>query len=147
MPYIHTVWYRCFCCCEYFGFHFATPFTILLKPVSYDAQMTDNDGNEKTIKIDEISDIKNFISKGKKPPTCLRFCGIKFFCTGGTPRLEADGKRYLIQGRGCGGYQLIASVTTKYVYVAVCSPGKGHTASRMNDIIQGHTAALQAWHK
>merc|ERR1712178_220556 len=96
------------------------------------AKTMDASGNEIEIDVNEVKDIANYISKGKKPPNGFRFCQKKYFIVGGTPRPEADGKRILFLGKGTG-TNLICSVTTKFVYVAYCKLAeKGHVATEMN---------------
>merc|ERR1712139_64118 len=88
-------------------------------PCGYDAKTFDDAGNETNVKINEVADIANYITKGRKPPTGLRFSGQKYFPCGGTPRKEADGVRYLFLAKGTG-TNLIISVSTKFVYIAKC---------------------------
>ena len=86
----------------------------------------------------------NYLFHGKKPPTGVRFYGVKYFPCGGTPKKEDDKMRNLFLGRGPSSH-LIVSATKKYILVARCNTDLGHIASEMNDHIQATSAALLAW--
>jgi hypothetical protein len=113
-------------------------------PCGYAATTAKDDGTETQVQINEEADIVNYICKGKKPPTGVRFYGTKYFPCGGTPKKEDDGIRHVILGRGTGSH-LIISVTKKHIMVAQNLPGKGQNVSSMNDHIQGVTAGFLSW--
>jgi len=110
-------------------------------PCGYAGKTAKDDGSEVSIAINEQADVANFIRLGKKPPTGLRFYGVKYFPLGGTPRKEDDGVRFLFQGKGPGCF-LVISTTKSYVIVARCTTANSHSAPDMNDHIRGAAATL-----
>jgi hypothetical protein len=110
-------------------------------PCGYAGKTTKDDGTEAAININEQADVANFLSKGKKPPTGIRFYGVKYFCVGGTPRTESDGIRKFISGKGPGCF-LAVCTTNKYVIVARGTTANGHSAPGMNDHVLATAATL-----
>ena len=104
----------------------------VVQPCGYQGTTTKDDGTEATVAINEQADVVNFLAKGKKPPTGIRFYGVKYFPIGGTPRNE--GGQFIIQGKGPGAFFFLHTMN-KYVLIARCTVANGHSAPAMNDHI------------
>merc|ERR1712176_547022 len=107
-------------------------------PCSYQADSSDDAGNPIKIPINEQTDIANFISKGKKPKTGVRFFGVKYMPVGQSPSKEDDGVLYRFIGRGKGQH-IIFSSTPRFTFVGLCNPA---TVSKMNDQVEAQTAHI-----